>query len=132
MAHHHQQQQQGPLSFPDPAFSTARKVVENGTFTLVSQTTGRRWKAVNSSRECQFGDVWRAMELTGEAAVSSAYFAIKVRLSRCLPPWSGRAVSYACFERDTESILLATDLLMFFGRAQSVPRVAACREAPRQ
>eukprot|EP00752_Nemacystus_decipiens_P001930 g1859.t1 len=71
----------GPLSFPAPKFSAAVKLVEDDTFTLLSQTTGRRWMAVNSSRECQFGEVLRAVELTGEASKPPAYFAIK-ELSR--------------------------------------------------
>eukprot|EP00903_Cladosiphon_okamuranus_P009712 g9237.t1 len=66
-----------PLSFPTPKFSVALKVVEDDTVTLVSQATGRRWMAINSSRECQFGEVLRAVELTGEAAAQPAYFAIK-------------------------------------------------------
>lgn len=70
----------GPLSFPTPKFSAALKVVEDDTFTLVSEATGRRWMAVNSSRECQFGEVLRAVELTGEAAAPPVYFAIKVCL----------------------------------------------------
>eukprot|EP00903_Cladosiphon_okamuranus_P009727 g9249.t1 len=67
----------GPLSFPTPKFSAALKVVEDDSFTLVSQATGRRWMVINSSRECQFGEVLRAVELTGEAAAQPAYFAIK-------------------------------------------------------
>lgn len=67
----------GPRGFPTPNFSAAVKVVEtDGSFTLVSQTTGRRWRSVNSSRQCQFGEVLRAVELAD--AGPSAYFAIKV------------------------------------------------------
>lgn len=69
----------GPLSFPAPKFSSALKIAEaDGSFTLVSQTTRRRWSVVDSSRDCQFGEVLRAVELTEEDAVPSAYFAIKV------------------------------------------------------
>lgn len=68
----------GPLSFPKPKFSAALKVVEDGGFTLVSRATGRRWMAVNSSRECQFGEVLRVVELTEDAAAPLAYFAVKV------------------------------------------------------
>lgn len=70
------------LSFPMPTFSKALKVIENESYTLRSQSTGRRWRAVSSSRECQFGEVLRAVEVTDEeaAASSPAYFAIKVIL----------------------------------------------------
>ncbi|CAM9314809.1 unnamed protein product [Ectocarpus sp. 6 AP-2014] len=70
----------GPLSFPEPNFSPALKVVDyDDSVTLVSQATGRRWRVVDSSRGCQFGEVLRAVELSGEAApaVPPAYFAIK-------------------------------------------------------
>ncbi|CAM9489710.1 unnamed protein product [Ectocarpus fasciculatus] len=67
----------GPLGFPEPSFSPALKVVDCDSFTLVSQATGRRWRAIDSSRECQFGEVLRAVELSGEAAARPAYFAIK-------------------------------------------------------
>lgn len=72
----------GPLSFPAPEFSAALKVVEaDGSFTLISQATGRRWSTVNSTRDCQFGEVLRAVESTEEVDVEpSAYFAIKVFL----------------------------------------------------
>lgn len=68
------------LNFPMPTFSKALKVIENESYTLRSQGTGRRWRAVTSSRECQFGEVLRAVEVTDEeaAASSPAYFAIKV------------------------------------------------------
>lgn len=70
----------GPMSFPTPKFSAALKEVEDDTFTLISQATKRRWRAVNSSRECQFGEVLRAVELTGEVTAPPTYVAIKVRL----------------------------------------------------
>lgn len=68
------------LSFPMPTFSKALKVIEDESYTLRSQATGRCWRAVSSSRECQFGEVLRAVEVTDEeaAASSPAYFAIKV------------------------------------------------------
>ncbi|CAM9696978.1 unnamed protein product [Ectocarpus sp. 4 AP-2014] len=67
------------LSFPMPTFSKALKVIGNESYTLRSQATGRRWRAVSSSRECQFGEVLRAVEVIDEevAASSPAYFAIK-------------------------------------------------------
>lgn len=69
-----------PLSLPAPEFSAAVKVLQQGaSFILASQTTGRRWRTISSSRECQFGEVLRAVELTeGAASEPSAYFAIKV------------------------------------------------------
>ncbi|CAM9235474.1 unnamed protein product, partial [Hapterophycus canaliculatus] len=67
----------GPLKFPTPTFSPALMRIEDGSFTLASKNTGRRWRAINSTRECQFGEVMRAMELTGETAAPPAYFAIK-------------------------------------------------------
>ncbi|CAM9478596.1 unnamed protein product [Ectocarpus fasciculatus] len=70
----------GPLGFPEPNFSPALKVVGyDESVTLVSQATGRRWRVVDSSRECQFGEVLRAVQLSGEAAPTAApaYFAIK-------------------------------------------------------
>lgn len=85
----------GPLSFPAPKFSAALKVVEDDTFTLVSQATGRRWMAVDSCRECQFGEVLRAMELTGETAAPPAYFAIKVGLHASS---EGDHTAYACLD----------------------------------
>lgn len=95
----------GPLSFPKPKFSAALKVVEDGGFTLVSRATGRRWMAVNSSRECQFGEVLRAVELTEDATAPSAYFAIKVESTRysCRVPLLGiiqliyRSSKYFCY-----------------------------------
>ncbi|CAM9315996.1 unnamed protein product [Ectocarpus sp. 6 AP-2014] len=67
----------GPLGFPEPSFSPALKVVDCDSFTLVSQATGRRWRAIDSSRECQFGKVLRAVELSDEAGARPGYFAIK-------------------------------------------------------
>lgn len=70
---------EGPLSFPGPKFSAAVKVVQGASFILASQTTGRRWMVVSSSRKCQFGEVLRAVELIeGAATEPSLYFAIKV------------------------------------------------------
>ena len=91
----------GPLSFPAPKFSAALKVVEDDTFTLVSQATGRRWMAVDSCRECQFGEVLRAMELTGETAAPPAYFAIKVGLHASS---EGDHTAYACLDPATTSL----------------------------
>ncbi|CAM9555959.1 unnamed protein product [Scytosiphon promiscuus] len=62
----------GPLKFPMATFSPALAGIEDGSFTLVSKKTGRRWRAINSTRECQFGEVMRAMELTGEASAPPA------------------------------------------------------------
>ncbi|CAM9900634.1 unnamed protein product [Scytosiphon promiscuus] len=66
-----------PLTFPQAIFSTAIKVVEGGSATLISQMTGRRWRAVNVVRACQFGHVVRAVELTNENTPTPASFAIK-------------------------------------------------------
>ncbi|CAM9161112.1 unnamed protein product, partial [Hapterophycus canaliculatus] len=69
----------GPLRFPMATFSLALKVDDDGgsRFTLVSQKTGRRWRAVDSTRECQFGEVLRAVELTNGVVEAQEYFAIK-------------------------------------------------------
>ncbi|CAM9900645.1 unnamed protein product, partial [Scytosiphon promiscuus] len=73
----------GPLKFPTPIFSPALRVIEGGNFTLVSKKTGRRWRAINSTRECQFGHVVRAVEVVDGATAPPTYFAIKeLRLDR--------------------------------------------------
>lgn len=78
------------LSFPQAKFAAGRRIVDkSGAFyTLVSQATGRCWRAIDSVRECQFGEVLRAVEIrkspsSGKwehATVASrpTFFAIKV------------------------------------------------------
>lgn len=78
----------GPLNFPPPRFAAGRKIrsFAGDGFTLVSHVTNRSWKAVKSLRECQFGEVFLAIEVTrpsnaGWGRVSTPptkYFAIKV------------------------------------------------------
>lgn len=86
----------GPLKFPMATFSPALRVIEGRSFTLVSKKTGRRWRAINSTRECQFGQVVRAVELMDEATVPPAYFAIKVRVHQfeawCLSKYMRRNI----------------------------------------
>lgn len=88
-----------PLSFPAPTFTVARRTLinggrgydavgrgyEGGVFTVESLGSGRKWVATRSVRECQFGDVWQAVELTSTSNTASRYFAIKV--SRHLWPF---------------------------------------------
>ena len=79
-----------PLDFPSPRFAACRKIKsssERAGFTLVSNVTQRAWKAVKPLRECQFGEVFLAVEVIyassgrgwGRASSSPKYFAIKVR-----------------------------------------------------
>lgn len=75
----------GPLSLPPPRFTAALRVHDDGCFTLVSQATGRSWRAIDSLKECQFGEVLRAVEVT--KAGTHAQFAIKVRMSLGLLAW---------------------------------------------
>lgn len=83
-----------PLSFPPPTFGAGRIISQAGGardhsdsagYILVSEGTGRRWLAIDSIRECQFGEVVRAVELFKNAfgqwvhaAGPPAYVAIKV------------------------------------------------------
>ena len=88
-----QQQQRGrdlPLDFLSPRFAACRKIKSSSKiagFTLVSNATQRAWEAVKPLRECQFGQVFLAVEVIhtssgrgwGRASSSPKYFAIKVR-----------------------------------------------------
>lgn len=78
----------GPLNFPPPRFAAGRKIKSyaGDGFTLVSHVTNRSWKTIKSLRECQFGEVFLAVEVTrasnagwGRVSTTPAkYFAIKV------------------------------------------------------
>ena len=79
-----------PLDFPSPRFAACRKIKSSSKragFTLVSNATQRAWEAVKPLRECQFGEVFLAVEVVyassgrgwGRASSSPKYFAIKVR-----------------------------------------------------
>lgn len=72
----------GPLSLPPPRFTAALRVHDDRGFMLVSQATGRSWRAIDSLKECQFGEVLRSVEVT--KAGTHAQFAIKVRMHACL------------------------------------------------
>ncbi|CAN0373333.1 unnamed protein product, partial [Laminaria digitata] len=79
----------GPLSLPPPRFTAAMRVlVDDRSFTLVSQATGRSWRAIDSLKECQFGEVLRAVEVT--KAGSHAQFAIKELSLRKIREMLGR------------------------------------------
>ncbi|CAN0401841.1 unnamed protein product, partial [Ascophyllum nodosum] len=77
-----------PLDFPSPRFAACRKIKSSSKragFTLVSNATQRAWEAVKPLRECQFGQVFLAVEVIhtssgrgwGRASSSPKYFAIK-------------------------------------------------------
>ena len=79
-----------PLDFPSPRFAACRNIKSSSKragFTLVSNATQRAWEAVKPLRECQFGQVFLAVEVIHtssgrgweRASSSPKYFAIKVR-----------------------------------------------------
>lgn len=90
-----------PLTFPPPNITPGRRTLlrrsgtggeggqgEGAVFTLDSVASGRRFAAVKSMRDCQFGEVWQAVEMVSVMtaggssewvpAAGTRYFAIKV------------------------------------------------------
>lgn len=105
-----------PPSFRAPSFVPGRRSPGDTGYTLVSEGSGRRWRVINSVRQCQFGQVLCAVELkrmpSGEWGHDTPkYFAIKVSMMKMIsPPLSSRnrlARSVLCLHvRDAPAVCL--------------------------